>query len=442
MQRQYTVRMNSNDITGAWRRMIALVDMDAFFASVEQLDNPRLQGRPVGVVNGEQGSTIIAASYEARPFGIRTGTRWAEARQRCPDCVRIVARPARYAEVSTRIMAALHDVSPDIEVFSIDEAFLDLTSCQRYYRYRPEHVGTLIQQTVYEASGLACSVGISGDKTTAKWAARQQKPRGMTIVPPEEAEATLAPLALTELCGIGPGIAEFFAEYGVFTCGDMKKIPISVPARRFGNLGRRLWLMAQARDPAAVDTRQHEQKSMSHGKILPPQTRNPAILHTYYLHLAEKMAIRLRRNDQVIRDFHIGLRAPEGWRQAWMQSEQPTNDGLAIFQLCKRFLRQHWFGEVVQQVHIHGNTPAPAGAQPDFFAGTSDDNSGSNQVMDNINEQFGAFTLHRGLMNAQAQNAPIISPAWARNGTASGFLSITPGVMTGGTRKSKITSTK
>jgi DNA polymerase-4 len=434
--------MNSNNDTGAWRRMIALVDMDAFFASVEQLDNPRLQGRPVGVVNGEQGSTIIAASYEARPFGIRTGTRWAEARQRCPDCVRIVARPARYAEVSTRIMAALHDVSPDIEVFSIDEAFLDLTSCQRYYRYRPEHVGTLIQQTVYEASGLACSVGISGDKTTAKWAARQQKPRGMTIVLPEEAEATLAPLALTELCGIGPGIAEFFAEYGVFTCGDMKKIPISVPARRFGNLGRRLWLMAQARDPAAVDTRQHEQKSMSHGKILPPQTRNPAILHTYYLHLAEKMAIRLRRNDQVIRDFHIGLRAPEGWRQAWMQSEQPTNDGLAIFQLCKRFLRQHWFGEVVQQVHIHGNTPAPAGAQPDFFAGTSDGNSGSNQVMDNINEQFGAFTLHRGLMNAQAQNAPIISPAWARNGTASGFLSITPGVMTGGTRKPKITSTK
>jgi len=422
---QYTDRMNSIENYGAWRRMIALVDMDAFFAAVEQLDNPRLRGRPVGVVNGEQGSTIIAASYEARPFGIRTGTKWAEAHQRCKECVRIVARPARYAEVSTRIMAALHDVSPDLEVFSVDEAFLDLTSCQRYYRYQPDHIGRLIQQTVLEASGLSCSVGISGDKTTAKWAAKQQKPKGMTIVRPEDAEAVLAPVPLTELCGIGPGIAEFFAEYGVFTCGDMKKIPISVPARRFGNLGRRLWLMAQAKDPAAVDTRQHEQKSMSHGKILPPQTRNPAILQTYYLHLAEKMATRLRRHDLVIRDFHIGLRAPEGWRQAWMQSEQPTHDGLAIFQLCKRFLRQHWFGEVVQQVHIHGSTPAPAGSQPDFFA-EADNSSGRNQVMDSINEQFGAFALHRGLMNAHAQNAPIISPAWARNGHASGFLSITP----------------
>lgn len=417
--------MNSNNESLAWRRMIALIDMDAFFASVEQLDNPRLRGRPVGVVNGEQGSTIIAASYEARVFGIRTGTRWAEAHLRCKECVRIVARPARYSEVSAHIMAALHNVTPDLEVFSIDEAFLDLTSCQRYYRYRPEHIGTLIQQTVRDASGLSCSVGLSGDKTTAKWAAKQQKPNGMTIVLPDTAEATLAPLALTELCGIGPGIAEFFAEYGVFTCGDMKKIPISVPARRFGNLGRRLWLMAQAQDPSAVDTRHHEQKSMSHGKILPPQTSNPTVLHTFYLHLAEKMAMRLRRNNQVIRDFQIGLRAPEGWRQAWMQSEQPTNDGLAIFQLCKRFLRQHWFGEVVQQVHIQGSTPAPAGTQADFFS-DANSNTASNQIMDDVNEQFGAFALHRALMNSHAQSAPIISPAWARNGNASGFTAITP----------------
>ncbi len=424
-----------------WRRMIALIDMDAFFASVEQMDNARLRGRPVGIVNGEQGSSIIAASYEAKYKGIRTGTRCSEAFQRCEGFVRVVARPARYAEISARIMAALHDVTPEIEVFSVDEAFLDLSSCQSYYRFQPERIVALIQQTVFEASGgLSCSVGLSGDKTTAKWAAKQNKPRGSLIVLPEAAEATLAPVPLTELCGIGPGMAQFFADYGVHVCGDMKKIPISVPAKRFGNLGRRLWLMAQGRDPAPVDTRQHEAKSMNHAKIMPPGLRNPAVLQTYYMHLAEKMAIRLRRDGLMVRDFHIGLRAPEGWRQAALQTEQPTDDGLAIFQLCKRFLRQHWFGEVVQQIYVHGNTPSLAGTQPDFFGQAQ--SRASNQVMDEVNEQFGAFTLHHGNMHEHSKTAPIISPAWARNGTASGFMSITPGAEPGGRKKSTATPKK
>lgn len=444
-QPHYTVIMNSILKPLPWRRMVALIDMDAFFASVEQLDHPRLRGRPVGIVNGEQGSSIVAASYEAKRLGISTGTRCAEAFGITKEFVRIVARPARYAEISGQIMSALHDVSPEIEVFSVDEAFLDLTSCQSYYRHQPERIVQLIRDTVLEASGgLTCSVGLSGDKTTAKWAAKQNKPCGSLIVLPEEAEATLAPVPLTELCGIGPGMAQFFGEYGVYVCGDMKKIPISVPARRFGNLGRRLWLMAQGRDPAPVDTRQHEAKSLSHAKIMPPGLRNPAVLQTYYMHLAEKMAVRLRRDGLMVRDFHIGLRAPEGWRHASMQSELPTDDGLAIFQLCKRFLRQHWFGEVVQQIYVHGSDPAPAGTQPDFFGQPKD--SASNRVMDAVNEQFGAFTMHRATMHEHAGTAPIISPAWARNGTASGFSTITPRTSTTETklagRKKRAADTK
>lgn len=418
--------MNSHKKAQPWRRMIALVDMDAFFASVEQLDNPRLRAQPVGVVNGEQGAALIAVSYEARARGIRGGQRFAEARLRCPELRRVVARPERYAELSERIMTALQDVSPELEVFSIDEAFLDLTSCQHYYRHQPERIVTLIQDTVRLASGgLTCSVGLAGDKTTAKWAAKQNKPQGHLIVSPDEAEARLAGVALTELCGIGPGVAQFFADYGVNVCGDMKKIPISVPAKRFGNLGRRLWLMAQGRDPAAVDTRTRAPQSLSHAKVMPPGLRNPAILQSYYLHLAEKMAVRLRRDGLRVRRFHIGLRAPEGWRQTILQSEQATDDGLAIFQLCKRFLRQHWFGEVVQQIYIQGEAPAPAGLQADFFGEAK--TPASNQLMDAINAEFGAFTLHRAAMQPHATSAPVISPAWARNGTASGFRAITPG---------------
>lgn len=405
--------------------MIALVDMDAFFASVEQLDNPRLRGKPVGVVNGEQGSTFIAASYEARAFGIRTGTHWQEARERCPDCFRVVARPARYAEVSARIMAALTEVTPEVEVFSVDEAFLDLTGCQSYYRYRPAAIAALIRDTVQRASGLSCSVGLAGDKGTAKWAAQQHKPGGITLVPPDAAEATLAPVPLTELCGIGPGMAAFFAEYGVVTCGDMKKIPISVPARRFGNLGRRLWLMAQGRDPAPVQVQGRDPQSLSHGKILPPGTCRAEVIQGFLQHLSEKLAVRLRRHGYVVQEISIGLRCPEGWRQGWLRAEQPTDDGLEIYRLARRFLRQHWFGEVVQQVRIGTSTPEKAGQQPDFFAAPPA--RSANRVMDAVNEQFGAFTLHRAGMHAHADSPPVISPAWARNGVRSGFDAITPG---------------
>lgn len=413
--------------------MIALVDMDAFFASVEQMDNPRLQGCPVGVVNGEQGSTIIAASYEARALGIRTGTPWAEARARCHEFVRVVSRPARYSEISNRIMTALQEVTPELEVFSVDEAFLDLTSCQAYYRYQPETIGRLIRATVLKASGLSCSVGISGDKTTAKWAAKQEKPGGLTLVHPDEAEQRLANIPLTELCGIGPGIAEFFAQYDVYRCGDMKRIPISVPAQRFGNLGRRLWLMAQGRDPAAIDQRTHEPKSMSHGKILPPQVREVTIIHGFFMHMAEKLATRLRRHGYVVQEYHISMRCPEGWRQAWMRTEQGTSDGAEIFRLCKRFLRQHWFGEEVQQIRIHAASPVRSGMQPDFFALPGDDSV--NQAMDNVNGQFGAFAVHRGSMNAHARSAPVISPAWSRNGMREGHNAVTPADTSKNSRK-------
>jgi len=140
--------------------------------------------------------------------------------------------------------------------------------------------------------------------------------------------------------------------------------------------------------------------------------------------MAEKLAMRLRRHGYVVQEFHVSMRCPEGWRQAWMRTEQATSDGREIFRLCKRFLRQHWFGEAVQQIRIHAASPVPAGTQPDFFALPADD--GVNQAMDTVNEQFGAFAVHRGSMHAHARTAPVISPAWARNGIRSGHDAIMP----------------
>ena len=133
------------------------------------------------------------------------------------------SRPAEYVEVSTAIMAALDAITPDMEVFSVDEAFLDVTGVQHIHG-TPEEMGRMAKRLVREVSGLLCSVGVAGDKTTAKYAAKLQKPDGFTVIPPWEANERLEDVPLTELCGIKGGIGGFLAERGVHTCGDMQKI--------------------------------------------------------------------------------------------------------------------------------------------------------------------------------------------------------------------------
>ncbi|MDH5784198.1 MAG: DNA polymerase IV, partial [Chromatiales bacterium] len=134
-----------------WPRAIILVDMNAFFASIEQRDFPELRGRPVAVTNGIQGTTIITSSYEARAYGIRTGMRLKEARERCPQLIQRPTRPKVYAEVSTAIMAGLESICPDMEVFSVDEAFLDVTRCQRLHG-TPPRIARLAKERVFAVS--------------------------------------------------------------------------------------------------------------------------------------------------------------------------------------------------------------------------------------------------------------------------------------------------
>ncbi len=211
----------------AWPRAIIHVDMNAFFASVEQLDNPELRGRPIGITNGGRGTTIITSSYEARKYGVKTGMRVKEALQLCPQFIQVPARPERYAAVSTVVMTALIDITPDVEVFSVDEAFLDITHCQSLWG-PPEGVAERVHQIVRAASALPCSVGLAGDTTISKYASDLQKPNGLTIIRPWETVERMHDVPVTELCGIGPGIGAFLAARGVHTCGDMAKLPIGV----------------------------------------------------------------------------------------------------------------------------------------------------------------------------------------------------------------------
>ena len=398
-----------------WPRMIALVDLNAFFASVEQMDRPEWRGRPVGVTNGHRGTCIITCSYEARAYGITTGMRVKEALQRCDGFIQAASRPERYTEISTAIMSALEDITPDIEIFSVDEAFLDLTHCQRYYGVRPHDIGERIKEAVFQASGLLCSVGISGDKTTAKFAAKLEKPDGLTLIEPSVAEARLADEPVTELCGISKGIGRFLAERGVFRCGQMKNIPISVLASRFGNPGRRLWLMAQARDPDAVAQSDAPPQTIGHGKVIAPGTQTFELLAMYYMHMAEKVARRLRKNRLEAQTFGISLATDLGRLGAKCGTVSPTQDGDVIYRLARQFLNNCWDGEGGFQVQINALDPRPAGQQGDLFvAGCSNDML--NHAIDDINARFGAFAIHRAPLVNRTEMPNVISPGWRPTG--------------------------
>lgn len=398
-----------------WPRAIIHIDMNAFFASIEQRDFPELRDRPVAVTNGSQGTTIITCSYEARAYGIRTGMRLKEARRLCPELIQRPTRPKVYAETSSAIMHALRDISPDIEVFSVDEAFLDVTHCQRLHG-TPPRMARMAKQRIFEVSGLHSSAGVSGDKTTAKFAAKLQKPNGLTVIPPWEARQRLANEPTTALCGIAEGIGSFLASHGVFRCGDISRLPISVLARRFGNPGRRIWLMCQGADPDRLHQDVPPPKSIGHGKVVPPNTRDREVLETYLLHMSEKVAARLRRHQLEAQHYFIGLRNSNGWIGDKLHLPRPGNDGRAIFRLCRFLLGNMWRGEGVNQIQVTALAPTPTRHQLELFDSDGQPNDNSNQVMDRINERYGDYTVAPARLLQRSSMPDVIAPAWKPDG--------------------------
>jgi DNA polymerase-4 len=395
----------------SWPRAIALVDMNAFFASIEQRDCPEWRGRPVAITNGKQGTCIITCSYEARAYGIQTGMRLKQARQLCPELIQCPAQPERYAATSVTIMEALQDITPDIEIFSVDEAFLDITRCQRLLG-TPLQIAQLVKQKVFEVSGILCSIGVSGDKTTAKFAAKLNKPNGLTIIPPDEAAAWLREVPVTGLCGIAKGIGKFLAKHGVHTCGEMKNLPISVLARRFGNPGRRIWYMCQGQDPAALQQNVPAPKSVGHGKVVPPNTHSPEILLTYLLHMSTKVGARLRRHQLQAQSFSIGLRATEGWLGGRLQTALPTNDSRQIMALCRHVINNIWNGEGIHQVQVTALNPCDTDNQLELFAATDNICDEVNAAMDMVNRRYGEFALAPARLLNRSSMPNVIAPAW------------------------------
>lgn len=410
-------------VTGAdmqnqyWPRAIVFVDMDAFFASIEQLDDAALRGRPVAVTNGLRGTCVITSSYEARARGVRTGMRINEARALCPALIQRPARPQRYAELSTRMSTALREqISPELEVFSVDEVFMDVTRCQRLFGSAPM-IAQRTQQVVYDAVQVPCTVGLGGDKTTAKYIAKLHKPSGIGILPPWQAAEQLRDVPVTKLCGIANGIGRFLAARGVYTCGDMANLPIGVLGKRFGYPGRRIWLMCQGRDPDKIVQTVAAPKSLGHGKVMPPNTNNGNELTMYLLHMSEKVALRLRRYQLEAQTFSIGLLTRFGWLGDTYRTATPTQDGKIITALTRHMLDEYWRGEGVFQVNITALDPRPVDGQLELFAQLATPRYAErNSAMDSVNQRYGELTLAPARLLNRSDMPNVISPAWKPSG--------------------------
>jgi DNA polymerase-4 len=228
--------------------------MDAFYAAIEQLDDPTLRGRPVLVGPPSSRGVVLTASYEARPYSVGSAMPMARARRLCPDAVIVPPRFDRYQEVSATIMEVFSNFSPDVEALSLDEAFLDMTGSEQLFG-DPESMGRQLKSAIRDVTGgLTASVGLSASKYVAKVASAFQKPDGLTVVPPEDATAWLAPLPVSRLWGAGPKTQRRLHDLGLYTIGDVASADVRFLSAKLGRAGTHFHTLAQADDPRPVIT--------------------------------------------------------------------------------------------------------------------------------------------------------------------------------------------
>jgi DNA polymerase-4 len=235
----------------AAERFIAHADMDAFYASIEQLDNPELRGKPVIVGGSSARGVVTSASYEARKFGVRSAMPSAQARKLCPHAIFVHGRMRRYVEISGAVRKAFDSFSPVVEPLSLDEAFLDLTGTQRLFG-SPLDAGHALKRSVLEQTGLVVSVGIAPIKMAAKILSDLSKPDGLLMLGAEHLETFLEPLPVERLWGVGRVTLERMHEAGIMTIGDLARRDAVALRRLFGSFGSHLHELANGRDPRAV----------------------------------------------------------------------------------------------------------------------------------------------------------------------------------------------
>ena len=290
-----------------WQRIIAHADMDAFYAAVEQLDDPALRGRPILVGSPSHRGVVLTASYEARPYGVGSAMPMAQARRKCPDALVIPPRFDRYQQVSRMIMSAFADFSPDVEALSLDEAFLDMTGSEELFG-GPESIGRRLKTAIRDVTGgLTASVGLSSTKYVAKVASAFRKPDGLTVVPPEGAKAWLAPLPVSRLWGVGPKTQDRLQQLGLLTIGSVAEADPRFLSAKLGSAGLHFHTLAQAEDPRPV-LGSRMSKSIGSESTLDRDVSEKADIKFHMRRSADLIGRRLRKKNYLASGVGLKLK--------------------------------------------------------------------------------------------------------------------------------------
>ncbi|MDK2930066.1 MAG: polymerase [Bacillota bacterium] len=285
------------------------IDMDAFFAAVEQQAHPELRGKPVIVCGDPDVRGVVStASYEARAFGVRSAMPVKEAKRLCPHGVFLSSRLSDYAAVSECLLGVYRRYTPVVEPFSIDEAFLDVAGCERLHGDAVA-IARNIKEEVRRGFGLTCSVGVAPNKFLAKMASDMQKPDGLTVIRAEDVPRVIWPLPVRKLYGVGEKTASALASMGITTAGALAEAPVEVLVARFGVMGHILHDVANGIDESPVDPGMWERpKSLGREITLAEDSADEEVLTRHLLSLAEQVARRLRKRGLVARTVTLKLR--------------------------------------------------------------------------------------------------------------------------------------
>jgi len=386
-------------------RCIIHIDLDAFFASVEELEDPSLRGLPL-IVGGDpdKRGVVASCSYAARKYGVRSAMPMAMALRLCPQAVRLPARHGVYAGYSRRVMALLAEYAPAVEPISIDEAFLDVTGCEAIHG-NGETIARRIQERIRDEIGLPCSLGVASNKTVAKIATDSGKPNGLVVVPPGREAEFLAPFVVEVIPGVGKKTAERLHRMGVRLVRDLARLPLERLREEFGAHGEHLYYLARGQDDDPV-TPQRETKSISQERTFDHDTADPAEVRRCLLECAQGLGGELRRHGYMARTITLKLRF-EGYvtLTRGLTLALPTDIDDAIYDVAHGLLEREWTGR--RKIRLIGirasNLVREAAYQLQLFDRGSDKQAQVARVVDEIRARFGDNAIKRASLLERAK---------------------------------------
>ena len=395
-------------------RVVMHLDMDAFFAAVEEKLNPRLRGKPLLVGGTERRGVVAAANYPARAFGVHAGMSMGEACRLCPDATVVEGNPQKYVHTSLEVLDVLKSFTPAVEPFSIDEAFLDMTAVG--WRGRVSEgadaaaldggaalldsaipVAHAIQRAVARRVGLTATIGIASNKYIAKMASGVQKPRGLTVLTVERYRERFWPLGVKELWGIGEKTREALEKLGIRTVGQLAKFPREFLTYHFGLNGESMQEAALGRDETPVVPYYEgiPVKSMGHEVTLAQDVADRDELLSTLLRLSDQVGRRLRADHYLGRVVSVKIRDAR-FRTVIRQRALPEvmDDEQQIFQTARLLLDEHWDGRPLRLigVSVSGLVNAEGYYQQSLFA-QDEHRRQMTEAVDELRDRFGEHAL-------------------------------------------------